>query len=195
MIAESMSLHEMVCNSRHLAPRQKCALALILAASVLQLHDTPWLPQRWDTKDIFLLREHSGSPFPSHFYVSKTFTSSSTNRTVNRRCLIENETVLALGIALLELSYCAPLSSLANPADGVNDGREDSMTPVCTAKRLAEELKDFEFESYLKAILRCITFSFDADGSSLEVTQFARNSTRELWFHCRKTISMRQEVG
>lgn len=85
---------------------------------------------------------------------SKTFDSLAAGRTAKRRCLIENETALALGIALVERSYCFPLSSLAEPDDGFEDGGENSMIPVCPARRLAEEGKDGDSENYLKASFR-----------------------------------------
>ncbi|ORY02185.1 hypothetical protein BCR34DRAFT_605665 [Clohesyomyces aquaticus] len=161
-IADAAPLNELIFNSRSLATRQKCTLALTLASAVLQLHDTPWLPRSWDTKDIFILRSLTGAMLPSHFYVSQTFTPSGTTQTSKkrRRC-VKNEMVFALGIALLELSHGRPVLSFKEAEDMNEFGQEDVMTEVSIATRLADDLNKFESENYAKAVLRCIRCSFD----------------------------------
>jgi hypothetical protein len=162
-ISEAASLKEIICvNKSTMAIREKCTLALALASAILQLHDTPWLSETWDTRDIFLLKTRTGSALPSHFYVSRTFDSTPTTAVVSRRrrC-VKNEMVFALGITLLELSYGQPLLSLQNPDDLNDQGMEDSMTEVSIAMRLAGKIHEREMDNYAKAVLRCVTCSFD----------------------------------
>lgn len=161
-ISETVSLSDIIYGAKRIAPRQKCLLALTLASSVLQLHDTPWLPCTWETKDIMFLKDHGGKPIPSQFYVSQTFTSASQVAAVaKRRRLVKNETVFALGVALLELAHGASILSFKEPDDLNEDGKEDETTEVSIATRLARELNNYESENYARAVLRCITCTFD----------------------------------
>jgi hypothetical protein len=161
-VSEAVSLNEIIHGAKRIAPRQKCMLALTLASSVLQLHDTLWLPRTWKTKDIFFLKNDSGNAIPSQFYVSQTFTSASQiAAAAKRRRLVKNETVFALGVALLELAHGASILTLKEPEDLGEDGKDDSMTEVSIANRLARELNNYESENYAWAVYRCITCSFD----------------------------------
>jgi hypothetical protein len=161
-ISEAVSLNDIIRGSKGVAPRQKCTLALTLASSLLQLHDTPWLSRAWETKDIFFLKNHSGVTIPSHFYVSQTFTSASkVAAAAKRRRLVKNEMAFALGVTLLELAHGASISTLKEPEDLGENGQEDSMTEVSIATRLARELNNYESENYARAVLRCITCTFD----------------------------------
>jgi hypothetical protein len=189
LISDAASLKEIICGNRSISPRQKydtrpniriptdmsrCTLALTLASSVLQLHDTPWLPQSWETKDIFLLKSHSGTTIPSEFYVSRTFTSSPAAQAIAKRCRIaKNDTIFALGVALLELAHGAPVHSLIDKSKDLNDeGNEDSTTPYLIASRLAQELNNYESENYAKAVLRCVNCNFDTFTFSFDDSEF-----------------------
>lgn len=172
-ISETVSLNDIIHGTKRIAPRQKCTLALTLASSILQLHDTPWLPRAWETKDIFFLKNHGGNVIPSQFYVSQTFTSASqVAAAAKRRRLVKNEMVFALGVALLELSYGASIISFKEPEDLNEDGREDSMTEVSIATRLARELNNYESENYARAVLRCITCMFDTFAFDFDDREF-----------------------
>ncbi|CAI6341287.1 unnamed protein product [Periconia digitata] len=173
LISEATSMNDIINAAQNIVPRQKCMLALTLASSVLQLHDTPWLPRAWETKDIFFLKTHSGSMIPSQFYVSQTFTSASqVAAAAKRRRLVNNETVFALGVALLELAHGAPILSFKEPGDLNEDGKEDSMTEVTIASRLARQLNSYESENYARAVLRCITCTFDTFASDFTDQEF-----------------------
>ncbi|KAF2464631.1 uncharacterized protein BDR25DRAFT_307145 [Lindgomyces ingoldianus] len=172
-ICEAASLKELICSPKSLATRQKCTLALTLASAVLQLHDTPWLPRSWDTKDIFILKSRTGATISSHFYVSRTFDSSASSQAASkrRRC-VKNEMIFALGVALLELTHGCPLLSLKEPEDLNEFGQEDIMTEVSIATRLADEINDLESENYAKAVLRCVRCNFDTFTYDFEDREF-----------------------
>jgi hypothetical protein len=172
-ISEAASLKDIIYGTRRIAPRQKCTLALTLASSVLQLHDTPWLPRAWNTKDIYILKSHGGSTIPSQFYVSQTFSSASqVAAAAKRRRLVKNEMIFALGVALLELAHGSSLLTFKEPEDLSEDGKEDSMTEVSIASRLARELNDYESENYARAVLRCITCNFDTFAFDFDDREF-----------------------
>ena len=172
-IFEAVSLKDIIHGAKRIAPRQKCMLALTLASSVLQLHGTPWLPCAWETKDIFFLKNHGGKAITSEFYVSQTFMSASqVAAAAKRRRLVRNETVFALGVALLELAHGASILAFIEPEDLSEDGKEDSMTEVSIATRLARELNNYESENYARAVLRCITCTFDTFAFDFDNREF-----------------------
>jgi hypothetical protein len=156
-------------NNLRMTTVDKCILAFTLASTVLQLYDTPWLPMVWGTDDIFMLKATTWSTLSSQFYVSRTFDSPPMQTTMakRRRC-VKNETVFALGVALLELSYGQPLHSLKTPNDLNDDGMEDDMTEVSIATRLADRMHEREMENYAKAVLRCVRCSFDTFSCDFE---------------------------
>jgi hypothetical protein len=154
-IFEAASLNDIIHGAKRIAPRQKCTLALTLASSVLQLHDTPWLPRAWETKDIFFLKNHGDNAIPSKFYVSQTFSSTShvaAAAAAKRRRLVKNEMVFALGVALLELAHGASILSFKEPEDLSEDGKEDSMTEVSIATRLATIELLYRYDITLSAV-------------------------------------------
>jgi hypothetical protein len=57
----------------------------------------------------------------------------------HHRC-VKTETVFALGVALLELSWRRSLLSLKTPNDLNDQGLEDSLTELSIATRLADEM-------------------------------------------------------
>jgi hypothetical protein len=172
-IYEAASMKDVIYDTKNIAPRQRCSLALTLASSVLQLHDTPWLQRAWETKDIILLKNHSNDAIPSQFYVSRTFTPVLQAAAVfKRRRLVKNETVFALGIALLELAHGAPLMSFKEPEDLDDEGKEDSTTEVSIANRLSRELYKNESPNYAGAVSRCITCTFDTFNFDLNDQEF-----------------------
>jgi hypothetical protein len=172
-ISEAASLENIIRSGGRISPRQKCTLALTLASSVLQLHDTSWLPRAWETSHIFFLKDRGGTVIPSQFYVSRTFTSASQSApAATRRRLVKNEMVFALGVALLELAHGVSISSFEIPEDLDDNGRADSMTEVSIATRLARDLNNCESENYARAVLRCITFTFDTFAFDFDNREF-----------------------
>jgi hypothetical protein len=172
-ISETFSLHDMVRSAKNIAPQLKCTLALTLAYSVLQLHDTPWLPRAWNTEHVFFLRDHVGDTIPSHVYVSQTFTSAPRNNmTVDHPGLIPNRIVFTLGVALLELAYGSSILSFVKPIEQSNNGDVHSMTEALVASRLARELNMRESENFAGAVLACITWNFNTSAVDLADLEF-----------------------
>ncbi|KAF2118797.1 hypothetical protein BDV96DRAFT_568475 [Lophiotrema nucula] len=172
-IAKAAPLKEIISAGRSIGSKQKCMIALTLASSMLQLHDTPWLPRSWDTRDIFLLKSKAGTTITSQVYVTRTFSSpASIQAAQNRRRLVKNEMVFALGVALLELAHGCSILNFKETEDLNDSGQEDSMTEVSIATRLADSINDVESENYAKAVLRCIRCSFDTFTFDFNDTEF-----------------------
>jgi len=155
--------------------RDKYELALILATSVLQLHNTPWLAnQNWKEDVRFVRAKGKSSPFA---YIQKRFDGSEQNGLASRRGSqsgpIRNSTIFALGVTLIELSLGRTLRYFQRPEDLGEDGEPNFLTDFSIAQRLImEEVQEKEGARYANTVNRCINCIFDGIDPSLEDEQF-----------------------
>lgn len=155
-----------------LTRRERLKLALTLAASVLQLHKTPWLHERWGKKDILFLDGASG-PFVSRSFLRANIeTSQKAIPSSNSISIIRNETIFALGVTLIELCLCQTLEDMRDEEDLADDGLPNSLTDYMTARRLVNEVYDEGGRRYGDAVRRCINCEFDQRNASLDVEAF-----------------------
>lgn len=153
----------------------RCTLALTLASAVLQLHDTPWLSNSWNMKDILFIEKNTKATSPrGQPYVSKIFTPTSSEDSAisSPVCFIKNDMVFALGIALLELSWGKPISSFKTARDLDHQGNEVIYTEYSVASRLAQEIDQRELQNYADAARRCVNCSFDTRTYDLNDDRF-----------------------
>lgn len=160
-------------------------LALVLASTVLQLHETPWLEERWNKYDICFLRrtDQSREPIFNEPYISKPFASTAASITpiqsVSRSSggpMVRNKSLFALGVLLIELSYGKPLESLREPCDMGPNGLQNQYTAWLTASRLikSREISHREGSSYADAVRRCIKCDFDQIDDTLDDRDFRK---------------------
>jgi hypothetical protein len=150
-----------------LTRKERLQLALTLAASVLQLHKTPWLNERFTKNDILFLNSTSGP------YVSRSFLSTPPpppeKTTPKTLPIVRNETIFALGVLLIELCLGHSLESLRLEEDLSPDAK---LTDYMTARRLVSEVYDEGGGRYGDAVRRCIHCEFDQRKASLDVEGF-----------------------
>ena len=161
--------------SAKLTRRERLNLALTLASSVLQLHKTPWLNERWGKDDILFLEGTEG-PF-----VSKSFLPISSAQPQNSFAplkslpIVRNETVFALGVILIELCLGSALENMRSEEDLGDDGTPNSLTDYMTARRLVSEVYEEGGGRYGDAVRRCIHCEFDQRNASLDVEAFRQS--------------------
>ncbi|KAJ4369654.1 hypothetical protein N0V83_005416 [Neocucurbitaria cava] len=167
-----------VLHDTKFARQDRLKLAVTLASSVLQLHETKWLEDDWGKDNIFFVKRPGKTvydqPFVSQHFNHTTPISTTAKGNVMSR-IIRNQTLYALGVALIELWYGKTLSELHNDADGphnTGDTQMDLMTEYNTADRLVDDLYSEAGGKYSDAVRRCIRCDFDRRASSLEDTQF-----------------------
>ncbi|KAF7136982.1 hypothetical protein CNMCM5793_006733 [Aspergillus hiratsukae] len=162
-----------VLTSQKITTRQKRTIALALAFGVLQLYDTPWIRESWTIDDIYV----DSSQGIEHLYVLKAFETSSPQSAIgNARTdldlFVRNRTLFALGVALLELTYGAPLS--ARKAD------EDLNDVVTQVLHLTSRIKDDELPRFARAVFRCIHPAPEGFEFSLADEGFRRRFVQEV---------------
>jgi hypothetical protein len=174
--------------------RQK--VAVTLASSVLQLHETPWLRSYWGTDNIFFLQSQGQTiydqPFVSrHFNQTCPTSTTCIPHSVSR--IIRNHSLYALGIALIELWYGKTLSVLHEDTDGRKSTgmpETDFMTELQTAHRLALDIYNEAGDKYGDAVTRCIRCNFESRSSSLENVQFQKEVYRGVVAQVKESYEM-----
>ena len=88
-----------------LSRRQRYSIALKLASSHLQLHDSPWLGNQWSKKDILFYTQNGNIILTEHPYISKYFLSETVNPSQSSTYMLADHGMSTLGIILLELCF------------------------------------------------------------------------------------------
>ncbi|KAL7935836.1 hypothetical protein V8C35DRAFT_298350 [Trichoderma chlorosporum] len=159
-----------------ISTREKCIIAFTLATAVLQLHNTPWLPQNWDLEDIFVIKGRACSSWLSRSFVSQTFNyATSSSATKPPGPLVKNKEIFALGVVLLELSYGRPLLSLQAPEDLDGQGRANPSTIFLKVTRLARDIIGRETKNYANVVSRCVNCMFETPTYDFENQAFRRS--------------------
>ena len=148
-------------------------IATVLASSVLQLANTPWLPgSALDLEEVFLLDLKQRALTTANPYIRRNFPSATILRRKPSTPLIENELVFALGVILIELAYQQPLANFKQPEDVDDQGNDYPHTELQIAMRLVKDLKSMEGEKYADAAKKCVKCNFDVHNYSLDDADF-----------------------
>ncbi|OAL55261.1 hypothetical protein IQ07DRAFT_160947 [Pyrenochaeta sp. DS3sAY3a] len=175
----SISSLRSVLDDAAFARQDRLKLAVTLASSCLQLHETPWLGASWGKDTIFFVKRPGevvyDQPFVAHGRLAGAGTTRCMPASMSR--IIRNQTLYALGVALIELWYGKALAELRRDGDGpcgVGGEQLDFMTEWNVADRLVDDLYSEAGGKYSDAVRRCIRCDFDRRASSLEDAQFQR---------------------
>ena len=166
-------------DADRLTRKERLALAVNLASSLLQLHTTPWLNETWTKQDIIFLKtdtsagsSNQSSPArpvnAAEPFVSLTFLSCHGPPQIQQpqsnsfpRPYHPNHNLLALGIVLLELYFDESIESRRRPEDLVN-GFVNGGTDLDVANRWLDECYQRNMSNrYWTATKHCITCFFD----------------------------------
>jgi hypothetical protein len=133
----SMTLSEVYSKQSVLSQRNRIQLALMLAWGVLQISSTGWLKGKWTKDNIFLVIDDSGKPLP---YVSHRFETSRRkllrSSTLSPATVdqvgewVNNTSLFALGVFLLEMCFNEPIEDLATAKEKDKNGDASDYTPI-----------------------------------------------------------------
>ncbi|KAL4745451.1 hypothetical protein BDW72DRAFT_198613 [Aspergillus terricola var. indicus] len=157
-------------SSDELSRRDRLYLAAVLACGVLQLHGS-WLKQQWGTRDVLFARDAPhGSVAFDHPYlvwpVSSSCTYNGVSPSTSNR--IQNEVLLPLAIALIELSLGKPISALYRQEDRDSD---ESQVKFNTATRVLRNVYCESGSNYGDVVRECLYWSRNK-GERFEDPQF-----------------------
>jgi hypothetical protein len=181
MASWSISSLRSVLDDAAFARQDRLKLAVTLASSCLQLHETPWLGASWGKDNIFFVKRPGkvlyDQPFVAHGADPRLAGATTRCMPASMGRIIRNQTLYALGVALIELWYGKSLAELRKEGDGpsgVGGEQLDFMTEWNVADRLVDDLYSEAGGKYSDAVRRCIRCDFDRRASSLEDAQFQR---------------------
>jgi hypothetical protein len=151
----------------------KLRLAKLLALAVLQFHSTPWLREKWRSRDVYFYSSEDLSPNSLQApYLSARFSKDS--GVAKRQCeqassesslsLAPNVTLFSLGVVLLELGFEAPIHALQRPED-LKDGVANEYSDYWTARRLSKTVSSTLNSTYGKLVNKCLYCDFGLGGS------------------------------
>lgn len=164
-------------RDRKKGPRlqQQLHLAATVAASILQLHGTPWLPGILSSDNIFFLQQDGVLSY-DRIYVSKTLPDSRstsdnglTEDSAFQSRAIKNPMVFSLGILLIEIILCETLDNICSGE--VYSAGKPSVHPLLRSATAEEVLYQVELagtEQYRYAVESCLKCNFDCLSPSLD---------------------------
>ncbi|KAH7002587.1 hypothetical protein EDB80DRAFT_720802 [Ilyonectria destructans] len=170
-------------NSMHRCLPLPVALQIAgsLAASVLQFHSTPWLPETWRSQDISffstelsvedeiqLSHPHFQVQFSNHIKKSMSQYSKASDLTlVNSEEVslsgARNEILFRLGIVLLEVGFSRPWHSLREEILNLKKLPTNRRTDYHVAEKLCAILMNQMGARYPRIIRKCIGCDFGLD--------------------------------
>ena len=150
----AISLQSLLYNSYRLPLITKRKLAVILARSLLQLHEGLWLGREWSKRQITFFYEAVDTIDYQRPYVTTSF--DSTDQDVpDFRLFHRNASILALGILLIEIHTGKPIEMYRTAKDLTNGSEVNANTDWSAADRVVKSLDDCSF-GYKEAIQACL---------------------------------------
>jgi len=183
--AKAVTLAEILCLPPP-STKERLKLGVKLASSVMQLHKTQWLGERWSKQDIrFIISAEphtSRSPMIENPFLHQSFVPPNPplENTIQASIVPCNQSLYSLGIVLIELWHWKDLQILQSASTGLGTGQDlDARTEYFTASQLAKELHDEAGENYGEAVRRCIQ-GLDTRETSLEKEEFKNRVYSEI---------------
>ena len=166
----NISLKELLRTSTKLPLREKRILAVVLANSLLQLCESPWFSKEWSKKDISFFYKSANQVDLKRPYISTFFQNTQQGDDPEAMLRIHpNQSILALGILLLEIQVGKPIES-QRTAEDLGDGQSVNVnTDLTTALRLLEDSVDDIYEDYRTAIQACLNCNFVPPDQALDL--------------------------
>ncbi|KAK3946400.1 hypothetical protein QBC46DRAFT_5330 [Diplogelasinospora grovesii] len=141
--------------------RDRVRLAVVISSSVIQLHHTPWLPDRLRSEDIVFI-QRDNAPLYEHAFVVKRVPDRdhTTAASPTKASVWYNPTMLSLGILLIELVLGKPVHETA--ASGKLES--DILSDYDAAQPLLHKVEQMAGSNYGSAVRRCLhchTYEYD----------------------------------
>ncbi|OTA92547.1 hypothetical protein M434DRAFT_322315 [Hypoxylon sp. CO27-5] len=152
---------------------QKMKLAVDLSSSFLQLNGTPWLPETLTSDDIFFIVQNN-VPIYDQAFVAKgslfmPVTQAISNPPIQSRRGVSSQSLLALGILLIELLLLKTLGHVWTP--NCNETKEhmktiDHITDWKAIKDILDQVECVGTSNYYSAVRRFLFCEFTSMNTS-----------------------------
>lgn len=144
-------------------------LAITLTASVLQLHDTPWLSDNWGNGDLTLpnIQGDVGDQMLGQVYICKSLEqqdgvpTSANQATELSTPGVRNKCLFSLGAALIEVWFGQTMNELQVWEDVEQSSLHEDTQKITTAFRLIDRIYRQAGDWYGDAVRRCLYCDFN----------------------------------
>ncbi|CAG7564734.1 unnamed protein product [Fusarium equiseti] len=135
---------------------EKVRLVLAIASSVLQLSKTPWLPEALARNNIHFFRRDDTFSYKQPFLLRSFQATPVQPLSTTQQRYLDNPTLFALGILLLEIILRQSFEQLGSPFEQLIDGDPDGIIRDCIAAHKLLERVALINPTYQAVIQRCI---------------------------------------
>lgn len=150
----TISLSEVLRRSKSAPPLgygDQLRLAVVIATSVLQLYQTPWLPHALTADDIFFIQKKYNHVYESAFITRRLPEQDSGYTALSKS---RDPTLLSLGFLLIELLLGQTILTYKNPEELSNSILDLEETYIA-AQNLLPRVRN-ESPNYFSAVYRCL---------------------------------------
>jgi hypothetical protein len=150
----SISLSEVLRRSKSAPPLgygDKLRLAVVIATSVLQLYQTPWLPHALTADDIFFIQKRYNHVYESAFIMRRLPEQNSGYTSLSKP---RDPTLLSLGFLLIELLLGQTIITHKNPTE-LSNSIIDLEETYIAAQNFLPRVRN-ESLNYFSAVHRCL---------------------------------------
>ena len=167
---------------RALTQRKRFSVALAIASSFLQLHNSPWLRPHWGKEDIYVVYDRNTGKFNDEPRISRQFSENTA-----RGPSPSDPSISSLGIILMELCY--GLSIEKRPERKILSAHIDKDTvDLCIAleldKSLSVQYMDTGYASVVSYCLKSTIIKQSADPDDQEWREVFLNKVVEPLAQC-----------
>ena len=136
-------------------------LARVLAVTVLQYHDTPWLSQLWTNEDICffeVLKDQSIRSLPdiSAPHLNAKVTGQEVQRPSMTATIARNSCLFSLGAVMIELAYGSCLEQLQQPCDLENGYKHKRFSTARRLARQADSPMGARYNDIVEQLVECV---------------------------------------
>ncbi|KAL9036444.1 MAG: hypothetical protein Q9180_004296, partial [Flavoplaca navasiana] len=157
--------------------RNRLAIAVTLAHSMLQLHTGPWLHESWGKRDVHFLQDQQDNiqaeqPFLVRQIGTNDAESAINSSTISRGC---NTSLLSLGILILELWFNERIEAQPFYKQYQDqEGNDNEYTAFNAAQKWQEQAMEEAGLDLHNPTRRCIYCAFGAASQDLEDEELRR---------------------
>lgn len=160
-----ITLEELLSHTQKLSlnRKQRFRLAVVLAASILQLQTTPWLTEKLAKRDIYFEylegKVLADQPYIYHFFPSTKqppTTLLDAEAAHMHTGFATRTSLINLGILLLELCFNRTIETIEYRDEFFSDGKPHNYTDYLTAIRWNSEVEDEAGLDFQNAIQCCL---------------------------------------
>ncbi|KAI4120913.1 MAG: hypothetical protein LQ338_006677, partial [Usnochroma carphineum] len=163
----AVSLQSLLYNSHHLPLIAKRKLAVILARSLLQLHEGLWLGKEWSKRHITFFYADANTIDYQRPYVTACLDGDG-QVVPDFSPFHRNASILALGILLIEIHTGKPIETYRTPKDLSNGTEVNANTDWTVADLVVKALDDCSL-GYKDAIQACLDISWVPAGQRVSL--------------------------